>query len=213
MNSKRLYYIMLAAVCLLVIGLIGGAYGASSFLQTQSQTVIKARSKAAALEQQQTQLAKAKASIVKYQSVGNIAKSVVPQDKDQAQAVREIVKIAGANGISLGTLTFPTSTLGAGMAAATAAGGAAPAPTAASAAEANLSQLKPALGISGVYTLQITVQSDATKPIPFNKFVDFLAGLEGNRRTALVSAVSLQPDAKDPSLVSFTITVDEYIKP
>ncbi len=212
MNSKRLYFIMLAAVCLLVVGLVGGAYGASSFLQTESQAVVKARSKAAALEQQQTQLAKAKASIVKYQSVGNIAKSIVPQDKDQAQAVREIVKIANENGISLSTLTFPTSTLGAGVAPA-GTPGATPAPAAAPAAGPNLSQLKPAVGIAGVYILQITVQSDATRPIPYAKFVDFLAGLERNRRTALVSAVSLQPDAKDPSQVSFTLTIDEYIKP
>ena len=40
-----------------------------------------------------------------------------------------------------------------------------------------------------------------------------MAALENNRRTALVSAIALQPDAKDPNNVGFTLTIDEYIKP
>jgi hypothetical protein len=200
MTSKRLYYILLAVVTVLVLGFVGGAYGASSILQQQSQTLVEARSKSASLEQQQVQLNRAKASIAKYKEVGAIAKSIVPQDKDQAQAVREVVNIAAENGVQLGAITFPTSTLGNATSGAAAGGG-------------KLSQLKAAPGITGVYTLQITVQSDATRPTNYNKFIDFLADLERNRRTALVSGLNLQPDAKDPSLVSFTLTVEEYIKP
>jgi hypothetical protein len=200
MTSKRLYYVLLASICLIIVSFIGGAYGASTLLQKQSQTLVSARSKSASLEQQQTQLNKAKASINKYQEVGSIAKSIVPQDKDQAQAVREIVNIAADNQIKLGTITFPSSTLGTGT-------------TPTSAATSKLSQLKPAVGITGVYTLQITVQSDSARPTSYDKFVQFMSALERNRRTALVSSLILQPDAKDPSLVSFTVTIDEYIKP
>lgn len=216
MNSKKLYFIMLTIVGLLAICLLGGAYGANMLLQSQAQDVVQARSKTTALEQQQVQLTRAKASIAKYQDVAKIAKSIVPQDKDQAQAVRELVKIAEENGVKLGTITFPSSTLGATAApaagaATTPAAGATPAPAAAGAA--NLSQLKPAPGITGVYTMQITAQSDTTNTTPYNQFVSFLDALERNRRTALVSAITLQPDPKDPSRVSFTLTIDEYIKP
>lgn len=200
MTSKRLYFILLGVISLLVVGFIGGAYGASLILQQQAQAILQARSKGASLEQQQIQLNRAKASITKYQEVGNIAKSVVPQDKDQAQAIREIVNIAAANGVHLGTITFPTSTLGGTGAGAAAGAG-------------KLSQLKPAPGINGVYTLQITAQSDSARPADYNKFISFLAALERNRRTALVSGINLQPDAKNPNLVSFTLTIDEYIKP
>lgn len=199
MTSKRLYFILVAVIGLLIVGFLGGAYGANLVLQQQAQTVLKARSKSASLEQQQVQLNKAKASITKYKEVGDIAKSIVPQDKDQAQAVREIVNIAAQHGVQLGTITFPTSTLGA--------------TTAGAKAGSKLSQLKPAPGISGVYTLQITVQADSTRPADYNKFIDFMAALERNRRTALVSGITLQPDNKSPHLVSFTLTVDEYIKP
>lgn len=202
MTSKRLYYILLSTVGLLAIGLVGGAYGANTVLQQQSKAVVDARSKSAALDEQQLQLTKAKASIEKYKDVSTIAKSIVPTDKDQAQTVREIVKIAEANGIKLATITFPSSTLGGTPGAAAAAG-----------AAADLSQLKAAKGISGVYTLQITVQSDAKAAPTYQQFTTFLSSLERNRRTALVSAIALQPDTKNPDRVSFTLTIDEYIKP
>jgi len=199
LTSKQVYYGMVAVLCLMIAGFIGGAYGVSTFLQQQSSSVVDARSRSASLEQQQTQLNKAKASITKYKEVGDIAKSIVPQDKDQAQAVREIVNIASANSINLGSITFPSSTLGATGAAA--AGGKA------------LSQLKPATGIGGVYTLQLTVQSDPGKQATYDQFIKFMAALESNRRTALVSGLVLQPDSKNLNLVSFTLTIDEYIKP
>jgi len=199
MNSKRMYYILSGLLGLTVLGFIGGAYGISTILQSQSKSVIDARSKMASLEQQQIQLSVAKASITKYQDVGEIAKNVVPQDKDQAQAIREIVNIAAANGVNLASITFPSSTLGATGAGAN--------------AGSKLSQLKPAAGIGGVYTLQLTVQSNSAKPIPYAKYVEFLSALERNRRTALVSGMTVQPDSKDPSLVSFILTIDEYIKP
>jgi hypothetical protein len=194
MNGKRVYYILITALCLTVAGFVVGAYGLTTILQQQAQPVIDSRSKSASLELQQTQLNTAKASIIKYKEVGEIAKTIVPQDKDQAQAVREIVNIAAANGVQLGNITFPSSTLGL-------------------ATGAKLSQLKAAPGISGVYTMQLTVQSDTARPTSYNKYVEFLSALERNRRTALVSGMTVQPDTKDPSLVSFTLTIDEYIKP
>jgi hypothetical protein len=184
----------------MVVAVLGGAYGANSILQERAKAVTVAKSKVAALDQQQTQLVKAKASIAQYQEVGKIAKNVVPQDKDQAQTVREIVKIASENKIDLSNVTFPASTLGGGA-------------SGAAAGNPAQSQLKPATGISGVFTLQITVQSSVTKAVSYDQFIEFLRDLEHNRRTALVSGITLTPDPINPSLVSFTLTIDEYIKP
>lgn len=209
MTSRRFYYILLAAVILLTVGLIGGAYGASNILTEQSKSLLSARSKSLALDQQQTQLSIAKASVKKYKEISDTARSIVPQDKDQAQAVREIVKIAADNGITLGAITFPTSTLGG----TTASGASSAAPGAGNAGAGALSQLTPAKGLTGVYTLQINVQSGSTNPTDYNRFVNFIAALENNRRTALVSAITIQPDSKDPTKVGFTLAIEEYIKP
>jgi hypothetical protein len=214
MNSKRFYFILVATVALLVAGLAGGAYGATLVLQGEADALLQARSKSMALEAQQLKLVKAKNDILKYKTLGDIAKSIVPQDKDQAQTVREIVNIANANGVKLGGISFPVSTLGSTVPKAGAAATAPAAkPTPAAAGAPNLTQLKPATGIPGVYELAITVSSDTAAPADYDKVIGFLNGLESNRRTAIVSGINLTPDSKDPTRVSFTLNINEYIKP
>lgn len=196
MNSKNLYYILLAGIALLILGLIGGAYGTDRILTQESSHLVDNREKVAVLDQEQTELDKAKREIQRYQDLASIAKSVVPQDKDQAQTVRQVVSIANSNGISLSSITFPSSTLGAGKS-----------------ANPGLSQLTPVQGITGVYSLKLTVQSDATKPVAYSRFISFLNSLEHNRRTALVSGINIQPNSTDRSTLSFSLMLDEYIKP
>lgn len=223
MNSKRLYFGLLGLIGLLCVALLAGVYGANSLLaaRANSLTSLKAKSQALALEQQG--LVKAKKDIKQYAGLEQIAKVVVPEDKSQAEAVREIVNIAGANGITIGSITFPLSSLGdnVGSAANTGAG-VAPTPStaapsaaasAANNAKAKLSQLLAVPGIPGVYQLTITVVSDPQSPVLYNQIINFLSGLEHDRRTAQVNSLILQPVAGDHTHLTFTITLNEYIKP
>lgn len=203
MSSKRVYYLMISAIVLLVVGLAGGAYELDKVLQKESKTLYDDKLQTEVLSRKQQSLAGAKADLTKYASLEQIAKSVVPQDKDQAEAVREIVKIASDNGVQLGSITFPSSTLG------LRAVGSAPG----AGKTQSLSQLKPVKNIPGVYNLEITIQSDSDKPVEYNKFLDFLRALEHNRRTAQVNSISLTPDPKRPAYLSFTLILNEYIKP
>ncbi len=200
MNSKRIYYAMIFVIVLLVAAIFGGAYMANLQLQRQAKILTDYKTKAAVLQREQAGLVKAKKDVATYSDLEKIAKTIVPQDKDQAQAVREIINIASEAGIKPTSITFPTSTLGT--------------PTSsASSKQSALSQLTPVKGISGVYNLQITVQQDSTSPVPYTKFIDFLSRLEQNRRTAQVTSVLLQPSPTNRTMVSFTLTLDEYIKP
>jgi hypothetical protein len=193
MSSKQLYYVLIGGVTLSLAILFGGLYSATALLQKQSKELVAAKTRTVVLDQKQTQLTKAKADIAKYQELGTIAKNIVPQDKDQAQTVREIVTIANNTGIKLGAITFPASTLGG--------------------TKGGMSQLQPVKDISGVYSLDITVQSDTAAPVSYTKFISFLDALEHNRRTALVKGVSIQPDAGNASSLSFTLNISEYVKP
>lgn len=197
MNSKRLYFAMLGMIAVLVTGLVAGAFAVNNLLQQESAKLVKNRLQVAVLDEQQRQLIQAKQDVKKYQDLSVIAKSVVPQDKDQAQTLQQIVDIAASNGISLSAITFPASTLG----------------NTGSASKTQLSQLVPVKGISGVYDLQLTVQSNVANPVPYSRFISFLSDLEHNRRTALINSVTIQPNAKDRSTLSFTLGLDEYIKP
>lgn len=199
-GAKRLHTILLGIIALCFVALLLSVYMVNMLLVGQSKRIAKAKLDTLVLEERQSQLSKAKADITKYKELSEIAKSIVPQDKDQAQTVREIVKIAESTGVRLGNVNFPTSALG----------GTKPGVGGGNAA---LSQLKAAKGISGVYALDITVGSDNGAPSSYDNFIRFLDALEHNRRTALVTSITLQPNTTDPNLLSFTLNLTEFIKP
>lgn len=212
MTPKRIYYGLIGAIVLLFIALLAGAYGVNSLFVEHANNLTQLKAKSQALSQEQASLANAQKEVAKYAGLEQIAKSIVPEDKDQAEAVQELVKIAAANGMSLSSITFPASSLGASgpgsSATTTSSSAASPAPVAsaasasASAKAGKLSQLQPVKNIPGVYILQITVQSDPNKPVSYSSFINFLNDLEHNRRTAQITSVSLQPSANNSSLLT-----------
>jgi hypothetical protein len=218
MNSKRVYYIMLGVIALLLLGLFGGAYGVNVLLQSKAKKLVDLKLQSQVLASQQIGLNNAKKQVKTYTDLNKIAKTVVPQDKDQAEAVREIVSLASQSGIGqLSSVTFPASTLGAPSIAAPAGAagttGTSTTPTTPTVNKNNLTQLVPVVGINGVYQLQITITQASDNRVPYNQFLDFLSRLEQNRRTAQVISISLQPDPKTPDMVAFTLVVNEFIKP
>ena len=225
MSSKRLYFALLLAIAVGFAGLVGGAYAGDKLLSAKAQDLTTLKAKSSALGQERQALVTSKKQIEKYASLEKITRTVVPEDKNQAEAVGELVKIAAKNKISLSSITFPASTLGIskGASASTANGGAAAAVTgaglgsgagsAAANKNAALSQLQPISNIPGVYLLVITVQSDTNNPVPYSQFVGFLGDLERNRRTAQVSSITLSPNDDNRNKISFTLNINEYIKP
>lgn len=216
MNSKRVYYGMISLICLLCVGLFVGAYATNKLMASRAHTLTALKAKSQALNQEQAGFKVAQENVKKYASLEQIAKSVVPQDKSQAQAVRQLVNIAAANGIALGSITFPASTLGSGVAGSSGAGTAsATTPPASASASTNakdkLSQLTPVTGIPGVYQLTITI--DSARPVPYSQLINFLSGLEHDRRTAQVTSIVIQPGSDHSSNLEFTLTLNEYIKP
>lgn len=208
MTSKLLNRILMAGLLIIAGGLFGGTYVIKSELEKRSKSLVDKRAEVIKLEQEQSSLFRAKKDVQKYKPLAEISKSIVPQDKDQAQTVREIVKIAERHNISIGSITFPTSTLGEAAQKPT---GSTSAPAASN--KAALSQLTPVKNIPGVYLLQINITSNADKPVSYTMLRNFLSDLEQNRRTALVSNISINPDEKNRNAISFTLTLDEYIKP
>lgn len=218
MNTKRTYYLMLSAVALLVLGILGGAYETKQYLTVKSVKLVELKAKLVGYDQQQAGLVSAKKEITKYTPLYNIAKVVVPENKNQAETVRQIDKLATANSINIGSISFPSSTLGNSIA-----GGAnVPTPTtslsgapkiAPKSSTINLSQLTAVVGSPGVYVLQISVASDVSQPASYKQLIGFLSALENNRLTAEVTTVNIVPDSTLPDRFSFTLNLNSYIKP
>jgi hypothetical protein len=200
MKTKQVTYLLAVLVALLAVLLLGSGYIANKLLAHKSAQLSKLKAQSQVAVDLQQRLNTNKQDIVKYAPLNEIAKVVVPQDKSQAQTVGEIVNIASASGIAkLTAITFPASTLGG--------------TNGSSLSGSTLTQVTPVKGIAGVYVLPITVTVDASSPISYSQFLTFLKKLESNRRTAQLSSVSVQPDNKNPDRVSFTLVVNEYIKP
>lgn len=212
MNAKRLHFLLIGLIVLMSLGLVAGAYGINSLLSQRANNLVALKAKNLALEEQKVSLTKARASIEKYADLEKITKAIVPEDKSQAEAVREIVRIAGKYDVSLSSITFPASSLGSGP---ISSGTTAPAASANTntGSKKSLSQLQAVKSIPGVYEMNITVTSDTNKPVSYDKFISFLSGLENNRRTAQVSSITIQPDPFNPDNLTFSLTLKVYVKP
>jgi len=218
MTSKKLYYILLGCIGLAFVGLLAGTYGINVLMTANSTSLtnLKATAQANVIEQQTLQ--KSKKELQTYGSLNQIAQAIVPQDKNQVETVREIVDIAAQNGVNLASITFPASTLGTSSVAGSAASSTSTSTATNLSSLENsktsaLSQLTPVKSIPNVYQLQITIQGDSNKPTPYPNFINFLTALQQNSRTAQISSVVMTPNSASPNLISFTINLNEYIKP
>ena len=210
MSPKRFFYIMVTSTILMIGLIVGGAVGGNMLIQKQSKRLTDLKAENIAIEAQQVSLIQAKKDIEKYTELDSIAKTIVPQDKDQAKTVREINTIAASSGVTLKQITFPSSNLGQATPAApktTDTGSSTTTPAA-----PPISQVKPVDGIQGVYSLEIQVSSDEKHPGSYYNLLQFLSKLEANRRTAHVQKITISP-VKNSSGLSFTLTLNAYVKP
>lgn len=197
MNSKIFSYIMIGVVIILSGGILGITFSGKTLLDKQSQKLSDARAQDQVINQQEVSLAQAKSDILKYDQLDEIAKAIVPQDKNQAKTVREINNIAAESGVNLQQINFNTSDLG----------------IPGNKTTGKLTQVKPVEGIEGVYSLEITVSSGEASPVPYYKFLDFLERLESNRRTAHVSSIIVTPSENNKNDVNFSLVLNVYLKP
>lgn len=208
MSSKHVYWLTVLLLVVLGFGIVGSSYYATKMLNKESAKLVDLKLENRLLEDQQNALNVAKRSIDKYRELDKIARTVLPQDKDQAKAVREIVKLSDESGIKLSNITFPSSNLGAVQ----------PAPLKKDADSKKPkplteTQVKPVNGIPGVYEMELSIRQDPSTTTTYQNFIDFLSKLEKNRRTAHVTSITVSPDDIDPRQLVFNMTVKLFIKP
>lgn len=216
MDSKRLRMVLIGMLIISALLFLGVYVIGSSVLQNKSKRVVDLKLKSHTTEAQLTNLAQAKQEVEKYGYFKQVAKTVIPNDKDQAQAVLDIFQLANESGLSLQSVTFPASTLGVRSAT----------PTTNDAqgtpAQTVLSQAKAVDGIAGLYSIELTISPSTDMQLPpdkkatYPKLLDFLNRIERNRRTAQVTQVNIQPvgtDAGESQFINFNLTINIFIKP
>ncbi len=200
MTPKKLYYLLLVCLALTIAGLLSSGFIANGLLTKKAATLSKLKAEVENQSDLQVALSRNKRELRTYEPLNQVAKAIVPQEKDQAITVREISRMATESNIQkLSSITFPASSLGGTSASSSAPGN-------------KLSQLTPIKGLSGVSLLPITVSLSSSTPTTYGDFISFLSKLEQNRRTAQVTSINITPDASDPSRISFTLVINKYVK-
>ncbi|MBI2592107.1 hypothetical protein HYW36_01385 [Candidatus Saccharibacteria bacterium] len=202
------------AVLLFFVVAIGGLL----VVAAKSQQLVDLKSRSKTADDQLASLAQAKKQVNQYAYFNDVAKTVLPSDKDQAQAVLDIIKLADLSGISIASITFPGSSLGSKPTSDSTSSKDA----AATSGQNAISQAKPVEGIAGLYSLELNITPQSGSGLPddrratYPKFLDFLNRIEQNRRTAQITKVSVQPQATEsgPSpFINFSITINIFMKP
>lgn len=215
-DNKRLSWILLGLLGLSIALFLGVMSIGLSKLSKESKSMVDLKVQSQIADAQLSNLEQTKKDVEKYSFFKDVAKTVIPNDKNQAEAVLEINQMAGQSGISLQSITFPASSLGLRTTTTTTT----PAQDATSSAATSnaISQATPVVGIPGLYSLALTItpQSDKDAPpdklVTYAKMLDFLNRIENNRHTAQITQVSIQPAATGQSL-GFTLTINIFIKP
>lgn len=212
MNSKRFYFLMVGLAGLIFLVLLASVFAGNHLLKQQSEKLSRTKAEAQAIDNQKVSLAQAKNDLEQYAELNKIAKSIVPQDKDQAKTVREINQIASDSDIKLSQISFQNSTLGQPVAPSSSSSSSEGEEGSSSKPKLSpITQVQPVPGISGVYSLDITLVS-SKDPVPYYKFLEFLEKLENNRRTAHVKSISISP-ASTGDNVTFSLKLNAYLKP
>jgi hypothetical protein len=215
LDNRKLSWVLLASLGASVLIFLAVMSVGLSKLSAESKHMVDLKVKSQIADTQLSNLEQTKKDVEKYSFFKDVAKTVIPNDKNQAESVLEINQMANEAGIAIQSITFPASTLGLGLA--TTATSQQDATSSASASTA-ISQAKPVTGIPGLYSLQLTItpQSDKDAPpdkqITYAKMLDFLNRIENNRHTAQIAQVSIQPASNNQSL-SFSLIVNIFIKP
>lgn len=198
------------------VGLVGGAmYIGYSSMQASSNSLVNAKLDTMLAEEKEKTFIKAKKDLEKYKGLSETLQKILPKDKDQARAVRELYKISDEAGVSIVSITFPSSTLGAKAAAApTAPAGTDKTATTSTAAQKAVSQAAPVSGLPGVQgiDLELSVEGQNDSFTQFSRMVTFLQKVEQNRRSMQIKKITVTPDDTTRN-VKFELTVTIFVKP
>lgn len=219
-NSKTVRLLMLAGIGLAVAGFLAVLVVGLSILKTKSDSMVDLKVKGQTADAQLTNLEKAKKQVQQYAFFKDVAKTVIPSDKNQAEDIVEINRLADEAGISIQSITFPTSTLG--LTTSTTSSAASDA-TASGSSKTAISQAKPVAGIPGLYSLELTITPEsassapAGKQLTYAKMLDFLNRIENNRHTAQITEVDITPSSTGNSVLgsgfTFVLKINIFIKP
>lgn len=184
-SSKKVYFALIAAFTLITANIFGMLYFSKNFLSKSEDELIAAKLEIVKQEEIEKTYRQNINNLEKFAQTASILEEVIPKEKDQAVAVREIDAIAKQNGMTINTLSFPSSDLNKKAATPTTSSNTTATSTA-------ISQAKPVKGLTGVLGIDINVELRSTNEgaISTDQLLGMLRALENNRRNMRVTSIN-----------------------
>jgi len=197
MSPKRLNMIMTMGLIGCIIGSGALVYVSNNWLKTKSESIQQLKLEIAGLQKQQEISIAAKSALENYQTTIDVTDAVLPSDKDQAGVINQLIQIGNEVGLTIGSISFPSSEELGNAGTATAPSQTIAHPT-----------------IPGVFIVPVTL-SGITKPDnsgpTYSQMIELLKAIETNQRTMQISNLTITPKIGDEYDVS--ISMNLFIRP
>ena len=214
MTTKKAHFGLLGLLVLVIVAIGLAMYFSRVFLKSNSDSLVNAKLELYKIDETEYIYRKNQAILQENQETADILASVLPQEKDQAKAVREITQIASDNGLSVKAIRFPGSDLvitNKPVAAQTQGSTTTPQATPSG---PTISQAKPVNGLNNVLGIAVEVELTSARSgaqISTDQVLSFLQQIENNRRNIRVTSINFGSSVDEGK----TLKIDTllFIKP
>ena len=183
MNTKKAYYLFLGVLVLMIVALGAILYFSRTFLLSNSNRLVAAKLELYKIDETESAYKKNQSLLESNVATAEALAAIVPSEKDQARAVRELTQIAGENGLTIKAVRFPGSDLVVKKTTGTTSTTNTP----------SVSQAKPVPGLNNVLGVAVEVElnhATPNTPISTDQVLGFLNQLENNRRNIRVTSIN-----------------------
>lgn len=187
MSPKKMHTYLLGVLVVLVVITLAGLYFANLKLTNLATETSKLSADITVSEKQLDAYELTKFKVDSLDYVGELAERVVPESEEQSVVVAELSQFALRSRLTLAGIEF------------------------AEPAETNNSKDKKKSAVpKGVTVVPIIVKFNDAR---YERLLDFLRTIEGNRRKMQVNNISLKPNEEDRAILSeVTVAMNLYVK-
>lgn len=209
-NAKRLNFVLYGVLGLMVIGAFLLTVYTNKWLTNRSHDLVSVKLDTAALEEKQRNNQRAANELETYKATRQTLEKIIPENKDQAKAIGELLTIASEVGVTISNISFPTSELGTGT-------------KATGSASTAVTQAKAVDNIPGLLGIEVTLSqidrlgSVSGSGMTYSQLLTFLESVEKNRRTMQIKTIEVLPlkAAANSAITGYALTLkmNIFVKP
>jgi hypothetical protein len=196
MTAKNTHKLLMTVLILLIIIAASALIVSSYIMQKSANKLIQAKLDNVGYDSEEQTYLQARKDLDEYSALNEIIQKILPKNKDQAQAVSELYKIGDETGITIASVTFPSSTLGQK-----------------SSSSNSVTQAKAVDGMTGVLGIDIAIelQPASGASISYDNMISFLQKVEVNRRSMQIKQITVNADTVNGG-VTFNMTLTIFVK-